>query len=201
MAMRLALPGLHNVANALAAVAVGLACEVPLTDIRDGLEALEPVGGRLRVTGSPSGADVIDDCYNSNPVSARAALDALSARRAKGPRVAFLGTMKEMGEREAGGHRDVLAHAAELPIDLVVATGAFAAAAEGLDLPFDMIVEEDPAEAYEQLRDRLRSAVEEQGGATVLLKASRGVALETLLPDFEADFEPAANGVSDGGAS
>jgi len=106
-----------------------------------------------------------------------------------GPRVAFLGTMREMGEREAGGHRDVLAHAAELPIDLVVATGAFAAAAAGMDLPFEVLIEEDPAEGYELLRGRLRSAIAEEGGATVLLKASRGVALETLLPDFEADFE------------
>ena len=67
--MRLALPGVHNVANALAAVAVGLACEVPLTDIRDGLESLQPVDGRVRALRSPQGAVVIDDCYNANPGS------------------------------------------------------------------------------------------------------------------------------------
>lgn len=198
--VRMSLPGRHVALDALIALAVVDHLGYPVERAVEGVARY--TGGALRDEVRTLGAlTLVTDCYNSNPVSARAALDALATRRARGPRIAFLGTMREMGEREAGGHRDVLAHASELPIDLVVATGAFAAAAEGIELPFDVIAEEDPAEAYELLRERLRNAVDAEGGATVLLKASRGVALETLLPDFEADFEAAANGGPDGGGS
>lgn len=82
----------------------------------------------------------------------------------------------------------MLAHVAELPIDLVVATGAFATAANALSLPYATLVDDDPEAAYERLVDRMRHALLEHGGATVLLKASRGVRLERLVSRFEEDF-------------
>jgi len=96
IAMRLSLPGVHNVANALAAVAAGLACGLALTDIRDGLEALQPVDGRLRALRSPLGTSVIDDCYNANPGSVHAAIDLLAS--CPGRRTLVLGAMLELGE-------------------------------------------------------------------------------------------------------
>jgi UDP-N-acetylmuramoyl-tripeptide--D-alanyl-D-alanine ligase len=181
------LPGRHVALDALLALAVVDHLGYPVERAVDGVARYS--GGRLRDEIRRFGdVTVVVDCYNANPQSVRAALDALAHRRSVGPRIAFLGTMREMGEREAGGHRDVLAHVAELPIDLVVATGAFATAANALTLPYATLVDDDPEVAYERLVDRMRHALIEHGGATVLLKASRGVRLERLVSRFEEDF-------------
>ncbi|MFT4520587.1 MAG: UDP-N-acetylmuramoyl-tripeptide--D-alanyl-D-alanine ligase [Halioglobus sp.] len=121
IAIRLALPGMHNVANALAAVAAGLACELSLTDIRDGLESLQPVAGRLRTLDSPSGAIVIDDCYNANPGSVRAAIDTLAA--CDGSRTLILGAMGELGERSAALHREAGEYARDAGVDQLWGVG------------------------------------------------------------------------------
>ncbi len=185
--VRMSLPGRHMALDALIALAVVDHLGYPVERAVEGVARF--TGGPLRDEVRGIGAlTLVADCYNSNPLSARAALDALAARRVHGPKVAFLGTMREMGEREAGGHRDVLAHAAELPLDILVATGSFAVAADSLDLPFDVIADASPEAAYERLRPVLADAIERDGGATLLLKASRGVALEELVPRFEADF-------------
>lgn len=105
MAVRLALPGEHNVANALAAIAVGLALELSLTDIRDGLESLRPVGGRLCPRRTPGGFTLIDDCYNANSGSVRAAIDVLAA--CPGRRSLVLGAMRELGSDSDMLHRQV----------------------------------------------------------------------------------------------
>jgi UDP-N-acetylmuramoyl-tripeptide--D-alanyl-D-alanine ligase len=185
--VRMSLPGRHVALDALIALAVVDHLGYPVERAVEGVARF--IGGPLRDEVRPIGAlTLVADCYNSNPLSARAALDALAARRVHGPKVAFLGTMREMGEREAGGHRDVLAHAAELPLDVLVATGAFVPATESLELPFEVIAEVSPEAAYARLRPMLVDAIEQSGGATLLLKASRGVALEDLVPRFEADF-------------
>jgi UDP-N-acetylmuramoyl-tripeptide--D-alanyl-D-alanine ligase len=105
IAIRLVLPGRHNVANALAAIAVGLACGLGLTEIRDGLESLEAVSGRLCVQKTSSGVNVIDDCYNANPGSVRAAIDTLAD--CKGRRILILGVMAELGDESALLHREI----------------------------------------------------------------------------------------------
>lgn len=121
IAMRLALPGVHNVANALAAVAVGLACEVPLTDIRDGLESLQPVDGRARALRSVQGATVIDDCYNANPGSVRAAIDLLAG--CAGRRTLVLGAMRELGDNSSALHREIGEYALASGIDQLWGVG------------------------------------------------------------------------------
>jgi UDP-N-acetylmuramoyl-tripeptide--D-alanyl-D-alanine ligase len=185
--VRMSLPGRHVALDALIALAVVDHLGYPVERAVEGVARFTggPLRDELRAIGALT---LVADCYNSNPQSARAALDALAARRVHGPKVAFLGTMREMGDREAGGHRDVLAHAAELPLDILVATGAFAAATESLELPFEVIVATSPEAAYAPLCPMLADAIDRDGGATVLLKASRGVALEALIPRFEADF-------------
>jgi UDP-N-acetylmuramoyl-tripeptide--D-alanyl-D-alanine ligase len=177
MAMRLALPGVHNVANALAAVAVGLACDVPLTDIRDGLEALEPVSGRLRVTGSASGADVIDDCYNANPGSVRAAIDMLAG--CPGRRTLVLGAMRELGERSEILHREIGEYAAAAGIDRLWGVGpelGVCVAAFG------------PEGRHFDDRATLLGAMAGQFGEgdTVLIKGSRSAGMEEVLHALQA---------------
>ncbi|NIP59709.1 MAG: hypothetical protein GWM92_15445, partial [Gemmatimonadetes bacterium] len=102
------------------------------------------------------------------------------------PRVAVLGTMLELGRESDRLHREVLSDALDRPLDLVVATGAFAEAArergpEEGGAPA-LVAADDPADAYPLLRERLG------GKEVVLLKGSRGVALERLLPLLERDF-------------
>ncbi len=111
----LSLPGVHNVANALAATAVGLACGLQLGEIGAGLEAVRPTAGRLAATISPSGATVIDDCYNANPGSVRAAIDMLAG--CEGRRTLVLGAMRELGPVSEALHREIGEYARASGID------------------------------------------------------------------------------------
>jgi UDP-N-acetylmuramoyl-tripeptide--D-alanyl-D-alanine ligase len=117
--------GEHNARNALAATAAALAANVSLDTIKRGLEAFEPVKGRLQVKRAVlkplEGATVIDDTYNSNPDSMRAAIDVLASQPS--PRVLVMGDMGEVGDQGAAFHREVGAYAAQRGIDALYALG------------------------------------------------------------------------------
>lgn len=180
--VRLEVAGRHAVQNALLALAVAEAIGVPPGRATAGLASVKAgaLRGEIRTAGDLT---LVVDCYNANPQSTRAALDLLEARSIGSGRVAFLGSMLELGPDSAALHRATLADAVARDLDLVVATGLFAEVAEGLgDGRAPRLAVADPERAYEALRPRL------SGGEVVLLKASRGVALERLVPRFEADF-------------
>ena len=101
----LALPGEHNVMNALAAIAAGLACQLSPLEIASGLRSVAAVEGRLARHQSAAGATVIDDCYNANPGSVRAAIDLLAACPEK--RTLVLGAMRELGPESEEMHRAI----------------------------------------------------------------------------------------------
>jgi UDP-N-acetylmuramoyl-tripeptide--D-alanyl-D-alanine ligase len=101
---------------ALAVAAAGL-CDVPLYDAVTAIAGTEVSPGRMRVHHLASGAIVVDDAYNANPVSMRAGLDALAAIEAR-RRVAVLGVMAELAEPQAA-HREIAEHAAGLGIELI----------------------------------------------------------------------------------
>ena len=117
--------GAHNAHNALAATAAALAAGVPLEAIGRGLEAFEPVKGRLQVKRAAlaelAGATVIDDTYNANPDSVRAAIDVLASHAS--PRVLVLGDMGEVGDDGPAFHREVGAYANERGIDALYTLG------------------------------------------------------------------------------
>lgn len=182
---RMAVPmlGRHAVANAMLALAVADLLGVSPADAARGIAMAEsnPLRGEVRRIG---GLTVIVDCYNANPQSVRAALDLLEGQGAAARRVAVLGTMLELGAESARLHREVLEGALAREIDLVVATGGFASAADTLGTVHGdrLVTAPDWKEAYPLLRERLA------GEEIVLLKASRGVKLEGVLPLLEADF-------------
>lgn len=179
----LALRGRHAVANALLALAVADLLGVADDRAVQGLSTVEvrALRGELRRVGDLT---LLVDCYNANPQSVRAALDLLEEQAEASRRVVVLGTMLELGRAEERLHREVLQDALARDVDLVVATGAFAEAAASVHGAESVTILSAPGwrEAYPALRDRL------EGHEVILLKASRGVAMEGMLPLLEADF-------------
>jgi murE/murF fusion protein len=125
--VRLAIAGAHNVRNALAAAACALAAGIDPGSIRTGLEAFRPVAGRLAEHRAANGARVLDDSYNANPDSVRAAIDVLAA--CEGLRLLALGDMGEVGEQGPHWHAEVGAYARERGIDALLALGQASRAA------------------------------------------------------------------------
>jgi UDP-N-acetylmuramoyl-tripeptide--D-alanyl-D-alanine ligase len=157
----------HNLTNALAAIAAGVALGADLAGMSDraadiGFSRFR--GERLEL---PGGIVLVNDCYNANPVSMRAALDHLASLGA--PRtVAVLGEMGELGPGSAGYHREVGEHAREAGVDFLVGVGLPAR-----DYDPDELVA-DPGEAAEFLAAQL------QPGDAVLVKGSRSAGLEAV---------------------
>ncbi|GAB4479187.1 MAG: UDP-N-acetylmuramoyl-tripeptide--D-alanyl-D-alanine ligase [Burkholderiaceae bacterium] len=117
-------PGAHNVHNALAATAACLALAVPTAAIAAGLAAFAPVAGRGVRLSTASGAALIDDTYNANPDSMRAAIDVLAECAA--PRVLVIGDMGEVGAQGLAYHREIGAYARGRGIETLLAIGDLA---------------------------------------------------------------------------
>jgi len=117
----LAIPGLHNVRNALAAAACAHAAGIGTASIAAGLSAFRPYTGRLQVKQAKDGATVIDDSYNANPDSVRAAIDVLVSCPA--PTVLVLGDMGEVGPKGPEFHREIGAYARSRGVTELLALG------------------------------------------------------------------------------
>jgi len=171
----------YNVLNTLAAVAAALALGV------EPVGALEVRFSALRgeVVELPGGVTVVNDCYNANPMSMRAALEHLAGTPAA-RRIAVLGTMAELGEGSPGYHREIGELAADRGIDLLVTVGDAALPyAEGFDHETHSVATPEEAGA---LLDELA-----QPGDRVLVKGSRSVGLERVLDNDPAHpAEPGA---------
>lgn len=175
---RSSVPGEHAVPGAVAAMGVGLALGMSLVEAANALRRAE-IPGRARVALNPMGVTIVDDRYNSGPASLRGALEML--RYARPRRIALIGRMAELGAFEEEEHRRAGAEAANT-VDILVTFGptcvvlAEAAREAGLR---DVRWFEDKDAAAGEVRREMRP------GDTVLVKASRGEALETVLPLLE----------------
>jgi UDP-N-acetylmuramoyl-tripeptide--D-alanyl-D-alanine ligase len=114
--------GEYNVANALAAIAVGRSFGVSFRDIADALRRVRPVGERSRIL-RWNGALIIDDCYNANPTSMAAAIESLKHRTTRSRRIAVLGAMRELGRGERQWHRRAAQGTRGLDLVLTVGPG------------------------------------------------------------------------------
>jgi UDP-N-acetylmuramoyl-tripeptide--D-alanyl-D-alanine ligase len=186
----LQLVGAHQVGNALAAAAIALECGMPAAEVAQGLSAARPVSRwRMEVTDRADGVTVINDAYNANPESMRAALKALAsvARGSRARRTwAVLGEMAELGPDAAAEHDAIGRLAVRLDVARLVAVGAGArliasgAALEGSwDGESTWVPDSDAAIAL--LRAEL------QPGDVVLVKASRAARLERIAQALVED--------------
>jgi UDP-N-acetylmuramoyl-tripeptide--D-alanyl-D-alanine ligase len=117
----LRVPGEHNVRNALAAAAAGLAAGAPLSAVVEGLQNYRGTRGRLQLRAAAGGATLLDDTYNANPDSVRAAIDVLCAT--PGRKLFVVGDMGEVGERSAQFHDEIGGYARSQGVDLLFALG------------------------------------------------------------------------------
>ena len=171
VAVELALPGRHNVANALAAAALALACGLELPRIADGLAAARGEPGRSRAETLGDGTLLVDDSYNANPGSVRAAIALLAA--SAGHRALLLGEMLELGAASEALHREMGERARRAGIDAFWGVGAALAPAVAAFGSGGRLFPDRAAAA---------AACAELPGQcdVILVKGSRGAAMETL---------------------
>ena len=171
-------PGLHNVRNALAATAAAIALKVPPAKIAAGLERFSGVAGRLQRLPAVNGAVVIDDSYNANPMSLRAAMQVLT--QAAGKKILVLGDMGELGIEAARMHAEMGVEARTLGVNRMYALGELSSYA----------VKEFGAGAqhFERLEDLLAALKAELNkDCTVLVKGSRFMKMERVVKELLSD--------------
>jgi UDP-N-acetylmuramoyl-tripeptide--D-alanyl-D-alanine ligase len=177
--VRLQVAGRHNVSNALAATAAARAVGVPLDVACEALATFTAPIMRMQRVALPSGAVVLNDCYNANPGSMAAALQTLSASRA-GRRIAALGEMLELGASAESAHREVGRRAAAAGVDALFLMGTHAAAVREAACAAGLAADRVAiAPTHDALAEALRALL--GPGDLLLLKGSRGAALERVL--------------------
>ena len=185
--VRLSVPGLHQVRNALAAAAAALAVGCGPEEIRAGLAGFGLRRGRGAAVEATGGWTVIDDTYNANPASMEAALAVLAARSPRGRRIAVLGDMLELGPASGEAHRAVGHLAARAGVALLLTFGREARGiglgAVSAGLPPDAVRHyENKEELLADLRETLRP------GDLVLVKGSRGMRMEEIVSGLLQDI-------------
>ena len=172
--VNLALPGRHNVMNALAATAASLAIGEPLAAVGEGLEAMRPVPGRLCMRFLGGGSVLLDDTYNANPGSLRAALDVLGG--CDGECWLALGDMAELGDEERDLHRDAGRLARERGVTRLYGLGPLA---DDAVRAFGPGGRHHPS--YDALVAELRADLRARSPVTLLVKGSRSMGMENVV--------------------
>ena len=170
--VHICMPGAHMVGNALEAAAIGTLYGLTIDEIAKGINEAKALPGRSNIIDTGKFL-IIDDCYNANGASMRAAIDLLST--ANGRKVAILGDMFELGERSDDIHREIGRYAVSKGIEVVCCVGKnseymYSAAMEALMCEMQSI---SYFETVDELKKRLPSILEESD--TILVKASHGM--------------------------
>jgi len=177
----LAARGLHQADNAVRVWAVAEELGLDLDQVAGALERFTLPGGRGELL-QVGGLTILNDCYNANPQSFRAAIATAKSLRQGRPLVFVAGTMRELGAESTALHRHVAFELVDLGPDVLAAVGDFVPALEPYaeQLGERLVTAPDPLALAPILSERLR------GDEVVVLKASRGVALERILPALTA---------------
>lgn len=169
--------GSVNVTNALAAASCALALEIPLEAIKQGLESFVAVAGRLAVAPARGGARLIDDSYNANPGSVKAAIDVLAAMA--GSTILVLGDMGELGEQAEAAHREIGRYAKSAGIDALLSVGPLSQCASD---EFTQVENDDSGHNYATQADLIAALQPHlNNGATILIKGSRSAGMDQVV--------------------
>ncbi|BAN94967.1 UDP-N-acetylmuramoylalanyl-D-glutamyl-2, 6-diaminopimelate/D-alanyl-D-alanyl ligase [Plautia stali symbiont] len=177
IAVELPLPGRHNIANALAAAALALSVDAPLTAIQSGLKTLQPVPGRLFPIRLAGNQLLLDDSYNANVGSMTAAAQVLGDM--PGFRVMVVGDMGELGDEAEACHRQVGEAAKAAGIDCVLSTGSFS------HLISESSGRGEHFASKAELTERLRTLLSQHADITILVKGSRSAAMEQVVQSLQ----------------
>ncbi|QPG06283.1 UDP-N-acetylmuramoyl-tripeptide--D-alanyl-D-alanine ligase [Salinimonas marina] len=178
-AVQLAIPGTHNVGNALVAAALAMQVGATLEDVCEGLREMAQVKGRLNVKKLTNQVRLLDDTYNANVASVNAAIDTLSSF--SGVRVLVLGDMAELGEQARYYHEQVGDYARQKGIDYLLTLGVLSQSASTV---FD--VRGQHFYEVDKLVSNLLSRVEnEQRDISILIKGSRSSKMERVVQALE----------------
>ncbi|RTE86321.1 MULTISPECIES: UDP-N-acetylmuramoyl-tripeptide--D-alanyl-D-alanine ligase [Gammaproteobacteria] len=186
-AVRLNIPGKHNVNNALAAATCCFALGIPIAQVVRGLGGLSPVPGRMWVHEPKVGLRIIDDAYNANVGSVRAALDVLSTL--PGKRIFVLGDMGELGENARGYHEEVGEYAIHSGIDALFTLGVLSQSASEV---FNGRGGKH-FEHKEELIAALHQQIAEHSELTILVKGSRSAHMESVVEALLESYAPSQN--------
>jgi UDP-N-acetylmuramyl pentapeptide synthase len=174
------------VSNALAAAAAGYLMNIPLPAIKAGLERFQPLNGRMHIRELKNGINIIDDAYNANPHSVKAALDTLQQVAPQHSRIIVLGDMLELGKTSAALHHDVGRYAALAAPERLYLAGDFsgdtAQGARDGGLNANQIFIGSVPEITADLITRGRSR------DTILVKGSRGMRMERIVKELINTF-------------
>jgi UDP-N-acetylmuramyl pentapeptide synthase len=182
----LPVPGAFNVSNALAAAAVGYCLEIPLNEIKTALGSFMPVKGRMNILQTVHGPLLIDDTYNANPGSVKAALRTLAGLRKEQRGIAVLGDMLELGRASRDLHAEVGRFAAASGLAKLYLTGNFADAVEKGALSGGMAAADILCGSKDDISDALKKVIKPDDW--VLIKGSRGMRMETLVQALQAQY-------------
>ena len=167
------------VSNALAAAAAGEVLGVELETIKAGLEAFRPQSGRMGIRQLPRDICVIDDTYNANPASMKAAIETLARMRGHRRTIAVLGDMLELGPKSEDLHRQIGRAVGDARIDFLYVAGSFATAIANGAMERQM----SSACIVVDTRDAIGAQLNQelQPGDLILVKGSRGMAMEKVV--------------------
>ncbi|MEJ2592145.1 MAG: UDP-N-acetylmuramoyl-tripeptide--D-alanyl-D-alanine ligase [Candidatus Thiodiazotropha sp.] len=170
--IELALAGQHNLSNALAAIAATLALGCTIEQIRQGLAAVEPIGGRLQIRVTPAGLRLIDDTYNANPDSVAAAVQVL--REAPGGQWLVLGDLAELGQETVKLHSEIGRRACDAGLRHLYTLGPLSRyAAESFG---------EGARAFDSVEKLVNALLQDAtAGDTLLIKGSRSAGMERVV--------------------